>query len=53
MKKIDIAIKLQKSPHAKNIVKSPQARKLAVKAMKNEKVRKAVMKQVAKRIFAR
>lgn len=53
MTKIDIAIKLLKSPRVRMIVKSPQARKIAVKAMKNEKVRKAVMKQVAKRLFAR
>ncbi len=62
MKKIDIALKLLKSPRvrmvvksprARKIVTSPQARKLAVKAMKNEKVRNAVMKQVTKRLFAR
>ncbi len=62
MKKMDIAMKLLKNPHAKKIatsphamkiVKSPHAKKIAVKVMKNEKVRKAVMRQVAKRIFAR
>jgi hypothetical protein len=62
MKKIDIALKLLKSPQAKKIakspqamkiVKSPQAHRLAVKVMKNERVRKAVMRQVTKRIFAR
>jgi hypothetical protein len=53
VKKIDIAIKLLKSPHAKKLVQSPQARRLAVKAWQNEKVRKAVIKQVTKRMFAR
>lgn len=53
MRKTDIALKLLKSPHIHKLAKSPQARRIAVKAMKNEKVRKAVMKQVTKRLFAR
>jgi hypothetical protein len=53
MNKVDLALKLLKSPHARKLAKSPRARKLVVRAMKNEKIRKAVIKQVTKRLLPR
>lgn len=44
MKKTDIAIK---------ILKSPRARKTILKALKNERIRKIVTKQVTRRVFGK
>lgn len=51
MNKMEIVMKIMKNPRARKIAASPQARRLVLKAMQNEKVRKTVMKQVSKRLF--
>lgn len=48
-----LAIRLLKSPRARKIAASPQTRRLVVKAMQNDRIRKAVFKQVSKRLFSR
>lgn len=44
MKKMDIALK---------ILKSPRARKTILKALKNERVRKVVTKQIKRRVLGK